>query len=109
MSGLSSALNLWLVEVAALEAEEQRLDELINHCTVQLRLLTDDERNSKLAYVTYHDIRNVESFTGNTVIAVKAPAETRLEVPDPKEVGVLYKVVTQAIAESQRALRRSCC
>lgn len=76
------------VEVAALEAEENRLDELINQCTVQLKLLTEEDSNSRLAYVTYHDIRKVQSFGGDTVIAIKAPAETRLEVPDPREVGV---------------------
>lgn len=40
------------------------------------------------AYVTYHDIRGIQSFEDQTVIAIKAPPETRLEVPDPKEVGV---------------------
>ena len=39
-----------------------------------------------LAYVTYQDIRGVRSFEDHTIIAIKAPAETRLEVPDPKEV-----------------------
>lgn len=83
-------MNEWTVlfisEVAALEAEEHRLDNLIKGCTQQLKLLTDDEENNKLAYVTYHDIRKIPSFTGDTVIAMKAPAETRLEVPDPQEV-----------------------
>ena len=40
-----------------------------------------------LAYVTYQDIRGIQSFDEETVIAVKAPPETRLEVPDPSEVG----------------------
>lgn len=48
--------------------------------------MTEDKENNRLAYVTYHDIRKIKSFSGNTVIAIKAPAETRLEVPDPKEV-----------------------
>ena len=39
-----------------------------------------------LAYVTYQDIRGVQSFEDRTIIAIKAPAETRLEVPDPKDV-----------------------
>ena len=38
------------------------------------------------AYVTYRDIRDVKHFKNRTVIAIKAPPETRLEVPDPKEV-----------------------
>lgn len=39
-----------------------------------------------LAYVTYQDIRAVGSFKEQTVIAVKAPPQTRLEVPDRAEV-----------------------
>ena len=35
------------------------------------------------AYVTYQDIRSIKSLDEQTVIAIKAPPETRLEVPDP--------------------------
>ena len=38
------------------------------------------------AYVTYKDIRSITEFKDQTVIAINAPAETRLEVPDPIEV-----------------------
>ncbi|KAB5517793.1 hypothetical protein PHYPO_G00171260 [Pangasianodon hypophthalmus] len=37
------------------------------------------------AYVTYQDIRRIKNLQDQTVIAVKAPSETKLEVPDPKE------------------------
>ena len=40
----------------------------------------------RLGYVTYQDIRGVSSFEEQTVIAIKAPPETRLEVPDPSQV-----------------------
>jgi hypothetical protein len=39
-----------------------------------------------LAYVTYQDIRAVGNFKEQTVIAVKAPPQTRLEVPEKPEV-----------------------
>lgn len=35
-----------------------------------------------LGYVTYQDIRSIGSLKDQTVIAVKAPADTKLEVPD---------------------------
>lgn len=41
-----------------------------------------------LAYVTYQDIRSLNSLREQTVIAIKAPPETRLEVPDPENVRV---------------------
>lgn len=39
-----------------------------------------------LAYATYQDIRKISGLKDQTVIVVKAPPETRLEVPDPVEV-----------------------
>lgn len=43
-----------------------------------------------LAYVTYQDIRKISGLKDQTVIVVRAPPETRLEVPDPVEVRVLF-------------------
>ncbi|XP_071957518.1 transcription factor E2F3-like [Antedon mediterranea] len=72
-------------DISDLEVREKRLDELIRNATLQLKMLTEDRENQRFAYVTYHDIRNIQSFNDQTVIAIKAPPETRLEVPDPKE------------------------
>ena len=74
------------LELANLATEERRLDDLIKTSTLQLKSFTEDHENKRLAYVTYQDIRSVKSFEDHTVIAIKAPPETRLEVPDPKEV-----------------------
>ncbi|KAH0631245.1 hypothetical protein JD844_005496 [Phrynosoma platyrhinos] len=41
-----------------------------------------------LAYVTYQDIRAISNFNEQTVIVVRAPPETRLEVPDVCEENV---------------------
>lgn len=41
---------------------------------------------STLAYVTYQDLRAISDFQEQTVIAVKAPPETQLEVPDFSKV-----------------------
>ncbi|XP_070534442.1 transcription factor E2F3-like [Ptychodera flava] len=72
-------------ELLDLEAKENRLDDLIKSCTLQLKMLTEDAGNGRHAYVTYQDIRGIKSFNEQTVIAIKAPPETRLEVPDPTE------------------------
>lgn len=39
-----------------------------------------------LAYVTYQDLRRDSNLKDQTVIVVRAPSETKLEVPDPQEV-----------------------
>lgn len=40
--------------------------------------MTEDKR---FGYVTYQDIRSIESFRQKTVLVVKAPPETELQVP----------------------------
>ncbi|XP_052822596.1 transcription factor E2F3 isoform X2 [Octopus bimaculoides] len=73
-------------EMAIYEAKENEMDKLIEHCTKQLKILTEDPEKSKYAYVTYHDIRNIRSLDDQTVMAVKAPPETRLELPDISKI-----------------------
>uniref|UniRef100_A0A8B9RI99 E2F transcription factor 3 n=1 Tax=Astyanax mexicanus TaxID=7994 RepID=A0A8B9RI99_ASTMX len=72
-------------EMIALRDEERRLDELIQACSNNVQQMTEETHNQKYAYVTYQDIRRIKSLQDQTVIAVKAPSETKLEVPDPKE------------------------
>ncbi|KAI4904519.1 hypothetical protein NFI96_010552 [Prochilodus magdalenae] len=94
-------------EMMVLREEERRLDELIQACATNVQQMTEETHNQKYpllpqaicaflfyvlslsvptyAYVTYQDIRRIKSLQDQTVIAVKAPSETKLEVPDPKE------------------------
>ncbi|NXK52524.1 E2F6 factor, partial [Chauna torquata] len=82
-------------ELSDLSAMEEALDELIKDCAHQLFDLTDDKENAKYpfnscitlthAYVTYQDIRSIQAFQKQIVIAIKAPEETKLEIPIPKE------------------------
>ncbi|KFQ82955.1 Transcription factor E2F6, partial [Phoenicopterus ruber ruber] len=82
-------------ELSDLSAMEEALDELIKDCAHQLFELTDDKENAKYpfnscitltyAYVTYQDIRSIQAFQEQIVIAIKAPEETKLEIPIPKE------------------------
>ncbi|NWS07504.1 E2F2 factor, partial [Motacilla alba] len=81
-------------ELAELARTERMLDQLMQNCALQIQQLADNETNqrypsfsytsslSTLAYVTYQDLRAISSFQEQTVIAVKAPPETQLEVPD---------------------------
>lgn len=48
--------------------------------------------HSTLGYVTYQDIRSIGSLQDQTVIAVKAPADTKLEVPDTE--GVRWRILS---------------
>uniref|UniRef100_A0A3P8TK58 E2F transcription factor 2 n=1 Tax=Amphiprion percula TaxID=161767 RepID=A0A3P8TK58_AMPPE len=67
-------------ELGDLERAERSLDELIQSSTTQLKQLTEYKDSQK--YPLHRDIRSIASLRDQTVIAVKAPAETKLEVPD---------------------------
>lgn len=43
-----------------------------------LQIMNDDKR---YAYITYHDLRNSLSYKQTTMV-IKAPPESKLEVPD---------------------------
>ncbi|XP_068426637.1 transcription factor E2F3-like isoform X2 [Clinocottus analis] len=72
-------------EVSALGEEEQRLEQLIQRCSLDMRHMSDLQSNQKNAYVTYQDIKQLGNLRDQTVIVVKAPTDTKLEVPDPDE------------------------
>lgn len=79
-------------ELSDLSAMEDALDELIKDCAQQLLELTDDKENERLAYVTYQDIHSIQAFHEQIVIAVKAPEETRLDVPAPREDSITVHI-----------------
>lgn len=72
-------------EVSELQLQEHRLDTMIRNAQLQLKMLTADNENKRLAYVTYRDIRTVTEFEDQTIVAIKAPPETKLEVPHPDQ------------------------
>ncbi|XP_007239241.2 transcription factor E2F2 [Astyanax mexicanus] len=74
-------------ELAELERKERVLDELIHSSNNQLRELTENKDNQRLGYVTYQDLRSISSLQDQTVIAVKAPSGTKLELPETTEQG----------------------
>lgn len=45
------------------------------------------------AYLTYDDVQRIPSLKEQTVIVIKAPAETKLEVPHPEEVHFLVNYI----------------
>ncbi|XP_020572215.1 transcription factor E2FB-like isoform X2 [Phalaenopsis equestris] len=72
-------------ELQSLESEDCRLDAMI--CNMQENLLSfsEDESNQKWLYLTKEDISCIPCFQNSTLIAVKAPHGTSLEVPNPDE------------------------
>ncbi|KFK26334.1 hypothetical protein AALP_AA8G234300 [Arabis alpina] len=74
-------------EIQNLAAEEATLDDQIRESQERLTTLSEDENNKRFLFVTEDDIKNLPCFQNKTLIAVKAPHGTTLEVPDPDEAG----------------------
>nr|XP_033770214.1 transcription factor E2F1 [Geotrypetes seraphini] len=68
-----------------LKEAEQQLDDLIQMCTIQLKLLTEDSENQHFAYVSCQDLRSVMDAKEQMLMVMKAPPETQLQVSDPAE------------------------
>ncbi|XP_027773509.1 transcription factor E2FB-like isoform X2 [Solanum pennellii] len=71
--------------VENLTIEESRLDEQIRKMKERLRDLSGDENNKRWLFVTEDDIKSLPCLQNDTLIAIKAPHGTSLEVPDPDE------------------------
>ncbi|NXG60503.1 E2F1 factor, partial [Hemiprocne comata] len=77
-------------ELRELQAAERQLDDLIQTCTVQLRLLTEDPANQQYPLGQGRDgaggdLRSVVDPSEQMVMVIKAPPETQLQVSDPAE------------------------
>ncbi|KAF3820207.1 hypothetical protein GH733_015716 [Mirounga leonina] len=88
-------------ELKELMSTEQALDQLIQSCSLNFKHLTEDKANKRYpVWWGEADIRAVGNFKEQTVIAVKAPPQTRLEVPDRSEENLqIYLKSTQGPIE----------
>ncbi|KAL5710450.1 E2F transcription factor 3 [Ranunculus cassubicifolius] len=77
--------NRLQADVENLSLEEQNLDDRIREMQEELRDLSEDENHQKWLFVTEEDIKGLPCFQNETLIAIKAPHGTTLEVPDPDE------------------------
>ena len=68
---------------AEISEEDGMLTETVNALLNEMQLLLQDHEHKELAYVQQKDLRNLAIFENMTVIAVRAPPGTRMEVPDP--------------------------
>ncbi|KAM4726002.1 transcription factor E2F3 isoform 1-T1 [Anableps anableps] len=69
----------------ALIEEEEKLDELIQSSAQQISKLCEENLHQRYAYLTYEDIRSIPGLEEQTVIVIKAPSESQLQVPHPEE------------------------
>lgn len=83
--GIGGQLEGLTQDLQHLQENEQQLDHLIHICTTQLRLLSEDTDNQRLAYVTCQDLRSIADPAEQMVMVIKAPPETQLQAVDSSE------------------------
>ncbi|XP_077599511.1 transcription factor E2F6-like [Stigmatopora nigra] len=79
---LNEDLNQMILE---LTEEENKLDMLIENCTEELFHVCADILSSRFAYVTYEDIQSIPALREQTLLAIKAPENTTMNIPHPKD------------------------
>ncbi|WOL12740.1 transcription factor E2FB-like [Canna indica] len=93
-------ISILQTEVEKLGLQERSLDDQISEMQERLRVLTEDENSQRWLYVTEDDIKTLPCFQNETLIAIKAPHGTTVEVPDPDEAGEYpqrrYRVVLRS-------------
>ncbi|KAJ4834889.1 hypothetical protein Tsubulata_049592 [Turnera subulata] len=85
-------------EVENLTSEECRLDDRIREKQELLRGLLETENLQKFLFLTQEDIMGLPQFQNKTLLAIKAPEVSFLEVPDPDEVigSPHYKMIVRS-------------
>ncbi len=78
-------------EFNELLAEEKKLDSWIDLVKSDFEKLTEDKSFKDFGYVTFDDIKSLTAGEEINLIAIKAPAGTSLEIPDPDQIHNIYK------------------
>lgn len=76
------------VELEEIQREETWLDGMISTVNNQLHEMANDDLYEQFAYVTYEDIKKINNINGekdNTLLAIRAPPGTKLEIPEMEE------------------------
>ncbi|KAL1193086.1 Transcription factor E2FC [Cardamine amara subsp. amara] len=83
---LGDQISRLKLEVESMRSEESRLDDLIRERKEALRSLEEDEYCRRYMFMTEEDITSLPRFQNQTLLAIKAPTASYIEVPDPDEV-----------------------
>ncbi|EMS60710.1 Transcription factor E2FA [Triticum urartu] len=86
-ANLDNEFSVLETELENLKLQEKALDNRISEMHEKVRELTEEENNQRWLYLTEDDIKGLPCFQNETLIAIKAPHGTTLEVPDPDEAG----------------------
>ncbi|ONK57126.1 uncharacterized protein A4U43_C10F16880 [Asparagus officinalis] len=73
-------------DIKKLHMKERNLDDRISEIKARLKRISEDESTQKFLYVIEEDIKSLPCFQNKTLIAIKAPLSTNMQVPYPDSV-----------------------
>ncbi|CAI4227405.1 unnamed protein product [Auanema sp. JU1783] len=93
-------------ECIRMQKEEERLDSLIHDISAALKLAKEDPTDKPYSYVRFSDLRSVQQFVNQTLIAIKAPQESYsyIEVSDPLMTGKYQLMIKNDMNQVLQAL-----
>mmetsp|Transcript_4993 Transcript_4993/g.13067 ORF Transcript_4993/g.13067 Transcript_4993/m.13067 type:complete len:381 (-) Transcript_4993:192-1334(-) len=84
-TGSAGGSNSLQKQVEELKESEHKLDMEIQRTRESLGSLSEDQKFKSLLFVTQADIKGLPCFAKDTLIAIRAPHGSTLEVPDPDQ------------------------
>lgn len=81
-SDFSERLDAIRDDLEELDRKQKQLDEHEALVLQSLKGLIEESDSADLAYVTQADLRNVDCFKEDTLVAIRGPAGTQLIVPE---------------------------
>jgi len=90
---MKQKLESMRIETFQLEAQELEIEQRISECEKSIHYVLTSSENINHVYVTHNDIRNIDIFSDDTVMAIKAPAGTRMKIPTSDAGSEKYQVL----------------
>jgi len=81
------------LEIDHLNHEEIKINQSLIDAKRKFEKVTENEDYAKLGYVTFEDIKTLTDGSDVNLIAIKAPPNTSLDIPDPEQIANIHKEV----------------
>jgi transcription factor E2F3 len=78
------------------------VDTFIKELQIELQQMAKDPAYEQLAYLTFNDIATLNSDAKDTLIAVKAPLGSKIEMPDPDQLFQYFSSLGYSPSEIKR-------
>jgi len=93
-------LKMYKQELDLLNYEEVRVNLALIEARRMFEHITENEEFEKLGYVTFEDIKSLTNCSEVNLIAIKAPPNTSLDIPDPEHIVGIHNEVQKVNLKS---------